>query len=215
MWQNQIETLSDFADITIGDLTKSKSIHGMAKDVLEVASNKFSLVGFSLGGIVALEIMRIAPERVKRLALISSNPYPPKKEQQKTWNNLMDLINEGEFSKITKNKLLPVLISDKNRTEGLEKHIIAMSENIGPSAYMNQLNAVSTREDQRPILEKITCPTTLIVGEDDLVCPIELTNFMQGKIDDVTKVIVKNAGHMVTLEQPESVSNALKEWLIG
>jgi pimeloyl-ACP methyl ester carboxylesterase len=215
LWDHQLKNLADFADVTVGDLTKDDSIEGMAKSILNNAPERFALAGLSLGGIVAMEIIRQAPERITKLALLDSNPYGPSPEQLETWDDFAAMVEEGRFSEITENHLLPNLIhSDRLNQKELTSMIINMSKQIGPEAYLRQLNALKARTDARERLKDIQCPTLLLVGREDTVCPIELHEEMANSITNSNLVIVKHCGHLSSLEQPEEVTNALKDLLL-
>ncbi|PKF87880.1 alpha/beta hydrolase [Bacillus sp. BA3] len=206
--------LSDLADVKVCDVSKADTIEGIAKSVLEEAPDKFALAGLSLGGIISLEIMRIAPERVIKLALLDTNPNPPSLEQIEGWERFIDMANNGQFLDITINHLLPVLIHpDRRNDEGLVSTIIEMAEKVGIEGYINQLKAVMTRSDQRPILSTISCPTMILVGREDRVCPLHMSEFLTENIPAANLEIISHSGHLSPLEQPEKVSAALREWL--
>lgn len=213
MWEEQVEELSNIAEIIIGDVGQHSSIQELADSVLEDAPEEFSIVGFSLGGIVALEIMRIAPERINKLALISTNPFPPTKEQQVLWEKYIEMIENNQFIEVVKRKLYPALVSKPNQSGTTLEKVLNMAKNIGPKAYINQLKSVMTRNDQRPILKKINCPTVIIVGELDKVCPVELSDYLNKNIEDSQKVVIEGAGHLITLEKPYETSQILKQWM--
>ncbi|ASS95475.1 alpha/beta fold hydrolase [Peribacillus simplex] len=208
--------LSDLTDVKVCDVSKADTIEGIAKSVLEEAPDKFALAGLSLGGIISLEIMRLAPERVMKLALLDTNPNPPTLEQIEGWERFIDMANNGQFLDITINHLLPVLIHpDRRNDEALVSKIIDMAEKIGIKGYINQLKAVMTRSDQRPILPAIACPTMILVGRDDRVCPLHMSEFLSENIPTSSLEIISHSGHLSPLEQPEKVSAALRKWLSG
>lgn len=215
LWESQVAGLADIADVSVGNLTNENSIEGLAQAVLAKAPSKFSLAGLSLGGIVALEIMRVAPERVNKLALLSSNPFPPKPEQQEMWDTFIEMTENDQFIEVTKDYLLPVLVHDKNRSEQMNNTIIEMAENIGSKAYINQLKAVMNRADQTSILSTISCPTIVMVGEKDIVCPVKMTEYMADTIPSAKMVVIKNAGHLVTMEKPVEVTKSMRDWLLS
>ncbi|MED3984996.1 alpha/beta hydrolase [Peribacillus simplex] len=208
--------LADLADVKVCDVSKADTIEGIAKSVLEEAPDKFALAGLSLGGIISLEIMSLAPERVMKLALLDTNPNPPTLEQIEGWERFIDMANNGQFLDITINHLLPVLIHPVRRNdESLVSKIIDMAEKIGIEGYINQLKAVMTRSDQRPILPAIACPTMILIGRDDRVCPLHMSEFLSENIPTSSLEIISHSGHLSPLEQPEKVSAALRKWLSG
>lgn len=215
LWQPQLEFLTDLAEMTVGKLSDFDRIEDLAENILSEAPEKFALAGLSLGGIVALEIMRIAPERVMKLALFDTNPFPPRMDQKATWNKFLKMVDDNKFLEITEKHLMPVLIHrDHQKNKVLVDTIIQMAKTIGEKAYVNQLLAIMNREDQRGILPTIKCPTTVIVGRQDAVCPIEMSEYMVKKIPQAKLRVVENAGHLPTLEQSEIVNTYMREWLL-
>ncbi|MED3726324.1 alpha/beta hydrolase [Priestia filamentosa] len=214
LWGHQRRYLSDIAEVNICEVTKGDSISSLAHSILEKAPEKFALAGLSLGGIISLEIMRLAPERVIKLALLDTNPNPPHPDQIATWERFINMANNGQFLDITITHLLPILIHpDRKKDETLVSTIIDMARQIGKDGYINQLKAVMTRSDQRSILSTIACPTIVLVGKEDMVCPVHMSEFLTESIPTARLEIVDYSGHLITLEQPEKVSALLRGWL--
>lgn len=137
-------------------------------------------------------------------------------QNKKGWDNFIKLVNLGRFSEITKYYLLPNLIHPNHLNNyALTSTIIDMSEDIGPDAYLLQLNAVATQGDLRPILKNISCPTLLLAGREDNVCPIALHKEMNEIISTSKLIIVKECGHLSSMDQPDVVTEALSNWLIS
>ncbi|MGE6375885.1 alpha/beta fold hydrolase [Peribacillus muralis] len=213
LWESM--NLSDLADVKVYDVSKADTIEGIAYGILASAPERFALAGLSLGGIISLEIMRIAPGRVIKLALLDTNPNPPQPEQITGWERFIEMTNDGQFLDILHNHLLPVLIHpDRRHDEAFVSKIIEMAEKVGEEGYINQLKAVMTRSDQRPILSTIECPTMILVGKEDSVCPVHMSEYLQENIPDARLEIVYQSGHLSTLEQPEKVSALLRDWLM-
>lgn len=215
MWQEVIDVLDSIAEVHIADMTKHNTIKQLAENIIQNISGKLTLVGFSLGGIVALEIMKLAPERIEKLVLISTNPHTPTEIQKKSWDETIERVKQGDFLEVVKSNLLPVLISEGNRSETIEAKIIDMARKIGSSAYINQLEAVYTREDLNKVLDVIQAKTLLIVGEEDVVCPPEFSEYMNDKILDSKLKIISKAGHMITLEKEIEVAEEIKTWVLN
>jgi pimeloyl-ACP methyl ester carboxylesterase len=213
LFGHQIAHLADVAEITVGDLTNDDSIAGMAQTVLAAAPQRFALAGLSLGGIVAFEIMRRAPERVSRLALLDTNPLLPQPEQLAAWAELSDLVEAGRLSEVVE-RLLPGLLRRGWRDDEHKVGTVhAMAERIGSTAYVRQLHALAGRVDSRPVLLEITCPTLVLVGRQDVLTPIGLHEEMAAAISGAALVIVEQCGHLSPLEQPQAVTAALRYWL--
>lgn len=213
LFGHQIAHLADVAEITVGDLAHDDSVAGMAETVLAGAPQRFALAGLSLGGIVAFEIMRRAPELVLRLALLDTNPLPPRPDQLAAWAQLSDLADAGQLTEVM-SRLLPGLFRPGWRGNELSVQAVwAMAERVGLPAYVRQLQALAGRSDSRPTLAAITCPTLALVGRQDALTPVSLHQQMAAAIPQAALVIVEQCGHLSPLEQPQAVTAALRYWL--
>jgi pimeloyl-ACP methyl ester carboxylesterase len=213
LFGHQIVHLADVTEITVGDLANDDSIAGMARTVLAGAPQRFALAGLSLGGIVAFEIMRRAPERVLRLALLDTNPLPPRPDQLAAWAELGELAATGHLDEVM-NRLLPGLFRPGWRgDEPRVAAVRAMAQRIGPQAYGRQLQALAGRPDSRPTLAAIAVPTLVLMGRQDELTPVTLHEEMAAAIPGATLVIVEQCGHLSPLEQPQAVTAVLRYWL--
>ena len=207
----QVEGLSEVADVTVIPLREGSSIAASARWVLEQVTGSFTLVGFSQGAIVALEIMRVAPEWVTRLCLMSANPKGSTPEQLETWAGWQAATRAGRFAEIA------VRFSDNihpgHDDEQLAKTINDMAFEVGPDIFIKQLDALASRIDSRPYLGNIRCPTLLLAGRHDRVTPFELHSEMHSLIPDAALVPVEDSGHYLPLEQPQAVTAVLRYWL--
>lgn len=214
LWKKQIETLSQYTDVHVGDLTRSDSIEAIADDVLREAPENFILAGLSLGGMIALEIMRRAPDRVVKLALLDTNPHKPTSEQIDNWKKFIQMANCGKFNEVTEKHLLQNLMSPKNSNEYLENIVIRMSEEVGKEAMVRQMLALMTRPDFHPVLPSIKVKTRVLVGSDDVVCPMEMSRYITAQISGSELEIIEDAGHLSSLERPQAVTESLLKLVI-
>jgi pimeloyl-ACP methyl ester carboxylesterase len=213
IWAPQIEALADLARITVGDLTTADSMAGMAESILSVAPERFALAGFSMGGYVSFEIMRRAPERVTRLALLDTSARPDTPEQTMGRLALMQRYGDGEFTRIA-SELLPRWVRPSRRdNRALIGAATAMIGRIGREGFRRQQRAIMDRLDSRPGLASITGPVLVLCGRDDQVTPVELHEEVAAGIPGAQLKILPACGHFSTLEQPEAVSAALRAWL--
>ena len=213
LWRHQTETLGDAASFTIGDFTDDDSIEAMARSVLIEAPETFALAGLSMGGYVALEIMRQAPERVTRLALLDTSARADTPEKTERRGGLIELARMGEFKGVTP-RLLPLLIHpDRLDDKELTGAVMAMAARTGKEAFLRQQNATLKRIDSRPHLSAIRCPTLVLCGRQDAVTPLEAHQEMADAIPRAGLVVVEDCGHLAPLEQPHAVSAALSYWL--
>ena len=213
LWRHQSETLSDFADITVADLTGDDSLEGMARTVLAAAPETFALAGLSMGGYVAMEIMRQAPHRVERLALLDTAAHADAPEQTERRHQFIEMSDHGQFKGVTQ-RLLPLLIHrHRLKDKELCGTVMQMAENIGKDAFRRQQKAIIGRPDSCRDLERIQCKTLVLCGRQDQLTPLEIHQEMAEMIPHGTLVIVEDSGHLSTLEQPHAVSAVLRYWL--
>ena len=213
LWKHQVVELADLAECNVLVMTEDNTMAGMAARVLDEAPAKFALAGLSMGGYCAFEIMRQAPDRVDRLALLDTSheaDAPSRRSERLAW--------------ITKAKThgLEALISDYMdmwlhpehlKDEALVAVVAQSARNIGLVAYERQLTAIMGRQDSVPTLASISCPTIVLCGRQDLTTPVKLHEAMADNIEGAELVVVEDSGHLSTLEKPEVVSAALRRWL--
>jgi len=213
LWRHQRKYLGELADITVADFTHDDSMAGMAEAALGKAPERFALAGISMGGYVALEIMRRAPERVTRLALLDTSAKGEMETQTKRRRELIRMSKEGKFREITP-QLLPFLIHpDRQEDKELTEAIIKMADNIGPDAFLRQETAIMGRSDSRDDLGRIKCPTLILCGRQDALTPVEAHEEMAAGISTARFVIIEDCGHMSAMERPQAVTAFLRDWL--
>ncbi len=213
LWAPQIDALADLAEPRVADFITQSSVGEMAESVLAAMPPRFDLAGLSMGGYVALEILRRAPERVLRLALLDTKADPDTEEQTARRRGLIELAERGEFKGVTP-RLLPLLIHQARlEDEALTGVVTAMAEAVGKAAFLRQQQAIMTRPDSRPTLVKVTCPTLVLCGREDALTPVDKHTAMAAGIRDARLVVVEGCGHLSTIERPEAVNEALRAWL--
>ena len=211
LFAHQIKHLADVASVEVGDITTADTITGMATAVLDEAPRRFALAGFSLGGIVAIEIMRVAPERISKLALLDTNHNPPTASQVTSWELFEELTHTGRFEDVTRRHLLDTLLHD--RTPESIALVLDMASSVGPEGFLIQNAAVLTRPDNRPVLPTISAPTLVLCGREDRVCPVSIHEELAAAIPGSRLVVIPGAGHLSTIDQPELVTQAMRSWL--
>src|SRR3954469_816450 len=168
LWRHQVENLQDLAEITVGDLTQDNAIPALAERVLAGAPERFALAGLSLGGYVAQEIMRQAPERVERLALVDTNARADNEEQRKARGDLIKLSEIGTFKGVTP-RLLPNLVHPSRLSDPAVAGVIMdMAERVGQEGFQRQQEAIMNRKDGRGDLSAVAVPTLVMAGRQDL-----------------------------------------------
>jgi pimeloyl-ACP methyl ester carboxylesterase len=213
LWHYQISGLSDVASPTVADLTVAHSISTLASMALNQApAGRFALAGLSMGGYVALEIMRQAPGRISALALLDTSARPDTAQATEGRRNLMQLA-ETNFPAVT-DTLLPRLVHPSRLTDtSIVTTIRAMAESIGKDAFLRQQRAIIARIDSRPFLAQIQCPTLVLCGREDVITPIEVHQELSSAIPNSSLTIIEECGHLSTLDRPQQVTDALRKWL--
>jgi len=215
LWEPQLASLNDIADMTVADLTGADSLAGMASAVLEGAPPRFALAGLSMGGYVSFEILRQAPERVIRLALLDTSARPDRREQTKDRLELIKQAQQGNFKGVTP-RLLPRWVHPSRVNDPyIVETVTAMTQRVGREAFVRQQTAILNRPDSRPGLARIRCPTLVLCGHEDAATPPELHREIAADIADARLVVVPECGHLSTLERPAAVNEALRRWLTG
>lgn len=213
LWAAQIAGLGSIADIMIGDLTDDETVDGMAERVLASAPPRFALAGLSMGGYVSFAIMRRAPERVERLALLDTSARPDTPEQTQVRLDLIALAQRGTFKGVTP-QLLPRWIHPQHmQNERLVRTVTEMTLRVGPEAFIRQQRAIMTRPDSRPGLSRIACPTLVLCGREDMATPVEVHREIAADIPDSRLTIIEHCGHLSTMEKPDEVTAAMRAWL--
>jgi pimeloyl-ACP methyl ester carboxylesterase len=207
-------SLADIAEPIVADLTRDASIEAMAQRALVAVPQRFAMAGLSMGGYVAQEILRQAPERVTRLALLDTSARADTPEQRRRRRDLIVLSQRGQFHGVTR-RLLPQLIHpDRLGDATLVKIITEMAEAIGTEGFRRQEMAILTRRDGCSDLARITAPTLVLWGREDRLTPLSLAEEMSALIPNAELHIVEHCGHITTLERPNEVSGALRQWLM-
>jgi pimeloyl-ACP methyl ester carboxylesterase len=213
LYADQIPALWQFGPVTVADHRRDDSVANIARRILASAPPSFALAGLSMGGFIAFEIMRQAPERVAKLALLDTSSRPDVPEQTERRRVLMGLAREGRYAEIPEQAFPIYVHRNRHGDEALKRIVREMAEATGIEAYLRQQQAILSRPDSRPSLATISCPTLVLVGEGDEATPPELAREIAAGIRGSHLVVVPDSGHLSTLEQPVVVTKALVEWL--
>lgn len=218
VWLDQISALGESADCTVVDYGALSSIEAMARHALAVAPpGAFSVAGHSMGGRVALEIARIAPERVARLALLDTG-YQGRSEglqgeaEQRGRERLLDIARKQGMRAMGE-AWAPGMVHPSRIGTPVFDAILDMIERKTPDIYGAQIQALLGRPDATGMLGGIACPTLLLCGREDTWSPLSRHEQMHAAIPDSRLAIIENSGHMSTMEQPGAVNGALAAWL--
>jgi pimeloyl-ACP methyl ester carboxylesterase len=209
----QIEALREKVNVVVADLTRAETIADLAKHALKQApAGKFSLAGHSMGGYVALEVMRQAPERVERLALLNTHARPDSLEATQNRRRLMELA-EKDFPAVVQTLMQKLVTEEHLKDLDITGTVTEMALGIGKEAFVRQEKAIIGRIDSRPHLPRIKCRTLVIAARQDQLMAVPLLEELSRSISRSTLAIVEDSGHMASVEQPAEVAELLAGWL--
>lgn len=214
LWAPQLEGLAGKIEPWVADFTRDDSIAGMASRALaECPFPKFSLAGLSMGGYVALETMRQAPDRVTRLALLDTQARGESAEARERRLALMEMAQQGEFLGVS-DRLMPLFLHPSRLNDArLTSLCKDMAKTVGKEAFLRQQKAILERVDSVGSLAAIRCPTLVLCGENDLLTPLDRHEEIAQGIAGSKLVVIPGCGHMATIEAPDAVNRALESWL--
>jgi pimeloyl-ACP methyl ester carboxylesterase len=213
VWAAQIDTLGRDHDVFCPGFLDHDSLAAMAEDVLARAPETFSLAGHSMGGRVALEIVRSAPDRVERLALLDTGHHPAKAGEADGRRALLQLAREQGMEAMAQRWLPPMVAPNRVTDTGLMQRLAAMVARATPDLFQRQIQALLTRPNAHAALSGITCPTALVVGRQDSWSPLAQHEEMAVCIQNAFVTVIEESGHMSLVEQPQAVCAALQSWM--
>jgi pimeloyl-ACP methyl ester carboxylesterase len=215
LYEAQIPALWQLGPVMIADHRRDDSIAAIARRVLNDAPPHFSLVGLSMGGYVAFELLRQAPQRIARLVLLDTSARPDTAVQSARRQEMIELARTGRYGEIAELSYPLLVHPDRLDDQTLRELLRSMAQDTGADAYIRQQTAIMHRCDSRPDLAAIDCPTLVLVGEADQLTPPALAQEIAAGISGAQLAVVPGSGHLLTLEQPQRVTAALVAWLGG
>ena len=209
----QISELSKQREVHFVQISGHKTISELAADVLNNAPPVFALAGLSMGGIVAMEVLSQASERVERLALLDTNPLAELSDVAKRRGPQIDAVRNGQLKEIIRDEMKPNYLFDGDKKTKILKLCMDMALDIGPDAFIRQSIALRDRIDQKNTLRTYKRPALVLCGRHDVLCPLERHELMHNLLENSKLEIIEDAGHLPTLEQPKITNMALISWL--
>jgi pimeloyl-ACP methyl ester carboxylesterase len=215
VFTHQSAGLADIADVRIPVMFGFDTLADMAKAVLETAPPRFALLGFSMGGRAALEVMRLAPERVSHLILMDTGAHPAKPGEMADRQWLIDLAHTEGMSAVAAKWLPGMMHPDRQGDSPLLPPLTEMVCRATPAAYERQLRALMGRPDARPVLPTIACPTLAICGRQDMWSTVEQHTAIAAAIPGADLAIIEDAGHFASMDQPAEFTRVVRDWLLA
>jgi len=213
LYAPQLPALWQLGPVTIANHTTSNTMAGIGKAILEQAPPRFHLIGLSMGGYIAFELLRQQPERIEKLVLLDTGSRADVPEQSERRKKLMAMAREDRLALVNE-VLWPLLVHESRHADReLRQTVDAMLTEVGPAAFIRQQEALIGRPDSRPGFAAIRSPTLVIVGDGDRLTPPELSEEIAGGIAGARLETVAECGHLSTLERPEAVTRLLVDWI--
>ena len=209
----QIPALWRIAPVVVANHVRDDSMAAIATRILAEAPPRFALAGHSMGGYIAFEIMRQAPERVERLALINTQARPDMPEGTANRRLQMAAADSGNYAKAMDAFYAMLVHPIRRDDDALKAEMRAMFADVAPAEFIRQQTAIIGRVDSRPTLATIRCPTLVLTGDQDLLLPHHLSEEMAQGIAGATLVTIPDCGHMPQFERPDATTQALVRWL--
>jgi pimeloyl-ACP methyl ester carboxylesterase len=212
LYAEQLPALWRFGPVIVASHREADSMTAIASGILATAPPRFALVGLSMGGYLAFEIMRQAGERVERLALLNTTAHPDPAERVKSRSEQIAMAKDGKFAEVVDDLSQVWLRPGRRDDPALLRVVRQMADETGPEAFARQQLAIMNRPDSRPGLAAIGCPTLVLTAAEDAVIIPGHAEEMAGRIQGARLVVVPECGHLSTLEQPEALTRALVDW---
>ncbi len=213
IWREVIAALTTPVDIRVFSFPHFSSIADMAEHVLQTVQGPFAVAGHSMGGRVALEIVRRSSARVTGIALLNTGVHPPAPHEPATRGRLVNLARDAGMQALAAEWLPPMLNNAAPVRPDIQTRLVAMVERGSPASFAAQIRALLTRSDATPVLATLRIPTLLLSATGDTWSPPAQHEAMRRLCPQATLGIVAEAGHMLPVEQPAAVSAALDRWL--
>ncbi len=212
LWRAQVEGLDDVARCEVPELTDDDSVAAMARRVLASAPPRFALAALSMGGYVAFEILRQAPQRVTRLMLLATSAGVDSPQRAALRRASLTLAERGRFAGVTR-KLLPQLVAPPHVEGEVGEVVMDMAQRVGRDAFLRQQRAILTRPDSRPLLPTLALPTVVGVGDDDQMTPPVESSRLHEAIAGSRLHVFAACGHLPPLEKPHETTQLMRHWL--
>ncbi|MCH9696448.1 MAG: alpha/beta hydrolase [Gammaproteobacteria bacterium] len=208
LWESQIRDLPQA--IQVPSLAGFENFPDMASSILDSAPEHFGIAGLSMGGILAFELWRQAPERITHLALIDTNPFADTPDRKSLRLQQIETVLNGGLRELAVEQLKPLYLAESHKNnDELLGAILDMAIDLGPEVFRTQSIALRDRTDSVATLADIDCPVSVICGAEDTLCPVDYHEYMAERISGATLVVINDCGHLASMEQPDIVTSEL------
>ena len=213
LFQSQIASFSGKRDVVLASIAHADSVEALARRLLERAPPRFALAGLSMGGIVAMEVLRQAPDRVDRIALMDTNPLAEQDSVKARRLPQMQAVQDGHLARVMREEMKPNYLADAPGRQTVLDLCMEMALTLGPAVFLRQSRALMNRPDQSETLRNAQIPALVLCGRHDTLCPVSRHELMASLLPKAELEIIEGAGHLPTLEKPDQTNAALRRWL--
>lgn len=213
VWRHQVAHLADIAEISVPPVTQGETIAKMARVVLDAAPQEFALAGFSMGGCIALEILRQAPGRVTKLVLLDTSARADTPNKTAWRHTVIAACERGEYLSVIEG-MMPILLHPDQQKGPLPPFVREMTARIGPETYVRRQKVIGQRQDSRDLLRAAKQPVRAICGREDGMSTIEEHIEIAELAPHGRFSIIEQCGHMTILERPQAATALLRDWLL-
>lgn len=200
-------------EVIVPALVGADSMEGLAALLLADLPERFALGGVSMGGILCMEIMRQAADRVTHLALIDTNPYAERDEVRQRRGPQIEAVQAGKLKAVMRDEMKPNYFTHRRDSQDLQDLCMEMAIDLGDDAFVSQSLALRDRPDYETVLRDVSCPSLILCGRHDVLCPVQRHQDMHAMIPHSRLLIIEAAGHLPTIEEPDVVTKALRDLL--
>ena len=209
----QIPALWQQGPVILANHIRDNTMAGIAKRILDEAPPRFAIAGHSMGGYIALEVIRQAPERVTRLGLLSTSARPELPEVSEKRRDWIAEVRQGGYNTVMERLFANFVHPELKSDAALRQIVMDMAGDVGPERFIHQLEAIMSRADSRPLLPTITCPTLVLTSDTDNMVPKQFSHEMAAAIPGAKLVELADCGHLPQLEKPDAMTKAMRDWL--
>jgi len=209
----QIRAFASERAIMVAPITLGERVEEIAASLLEQLPQRFALVGHSMGGIVAMEVLKRIPRRITRLCLLDTNPLPESPAFAATREPLIIGAQAGRLDEIMREMIPDNFLAPGPHRLEIQSLLADMAGDLGADVFVAQSRALQRRPDQQGTLRKCGVPTRIICGDVDPLTPVRRHEFMAQLIRGAELTIIDDCGHVPMLEQPDQTTQALRDWL--
>ncbi len=209
----QIAELSADTAVMCAPVTQGERIEEIASGLLDLLPKRFALAGLSMGGIVAMELLRRAPDRITRIALMDTNPLAETPVVAANREPQIVKARSGRMLEVMRDEMKPNYLAPGPFQADVLDLVMDMAETLGPDVFIRQSRALQRRRDQQAVLRKCKVPALVLCGRHDELCPVKRHTFMAELIPYAELVVLEDSGHLPTLEQPAETTAALRKWM--